>query len=75
MKSNHGMHLPVILDLLKTFAFEPRIIRNPYYDEIWTSIRNRVFDHPPKITQCSGASHLVRLLRRLQEKQIEGSAL
>lgn len=59
MKDNQGTLLPVKLDQLRAFELDPRIIRNPYYEEIKTSIKNRGLDHPPKITQRPGESHYI----------------
>ncbi|MGV7960385.1 hypothetical protein QPK13_23785 [Photorhabdus tasmaniensis] len=41
----------VTLDQLRPFDLNPRITRNPYYDEIKESIRYRGLDNPPQITQ------------------------
>lgn len=41
----------ITLDQLRPFDLNPRIIRNPFYDEIKESIRYRGLDNPPQITQ------------------------
>ncbi|HAV1239586.1 TPA: ParB N-terminal domain-containing protein [Salmonella enterica] len=46
--------MSVPLDQLRAFDLNPRITRNPNYDEIKESIRNRGLDHPPQITQRPG---------------------
>lgn len=51
MNNDQGTLMPVSLDQLRAFDLNPRITRNPNYDEIKESIRNRGLDHPPQITQ------------------------
>lgn len=46
--------MPVALDQLRAFDLNPRITRNPNYDEIKESIRHRGLEHPPQITQRPG---------------------
>ncbi|WKV49533.1 ParB family protein [Dickeya fangzhongdai] len=45
----------VTLDELSPYEFNPRLTRNPLYDEIKASIRERGLDSPPTITQRPGA--------------------
>ena len=51
--------MSVSLDQLRAFDLNPRITRNPNYDEIKGSIQNRGLDHPPKITQRPGESFYI----------------
>lgn len=44
----------VTLDQLKPYEHNPRIMRNPLYDEIKASIRERGLDAPPTITRRPG---------------------
>ncbi len=46
--------MPVALDQLRAFDLNPRITRNPNYDEIKESVRHRGLEHPPQITQRPG---------------------
>ncbi|RAT11154.1 MULTISPECIES: ParB family protein [Lonsdalea] len=59
MYDNQGTLLSVTLDQLRAFELDPRITRNPNYDEIKASIKNRGLDHPPQITQRPGESHYI----------------
>ncbi|ECD9611696.1 hypothetical protein FNZ18_20350 [Salmonella enterica subsp. salamae] len=54
MNDDHGILMPVALDQLRAFDLNPRITKNPEYDEIKESIRNRGLDYPPQITQRPG---------------------
>ncbi|WP_414446374.1 ParB family protein [Citrobacter europaeus] len=54
MNNDQGMLMPVALDQLRAFDLNPRITRNPNYDEIKESIRHRGLEHPPQITQRPG---------------------
>lgn len=47
----------VTLDDLRPYELDPRITRNPLYDEIKASIRERGLDAPPSITRRPGADH------------------
>lgn len=49
----------VILDELRPYELDPRITRNPIFDEIKASIRERGLDAPPSITQRPGADHYI----------------
>jgi len=49
----------VTLDELRPYELDPRIIRNPRYDEIKASIRERGLDAPPSVTQRPGADHYI----------------
>lgn len=51
MKDDHGILMPVALNQLRAFDLNPRLTKNPEYDEIKESIRNRGLDYPPQITQ------------------------
>lgn len=44
----------VTLDELRPYDLNPRVTRNPLYEEIKTSIRNRGLDAPPAITRRPG---------------------
>ena len=46
----------VTLDCLKPYDLDPRVTRNPKYDEIKASIRQRGLDAPPPITRRPGES-------------------
>ncbi|EBF8299863.1 ParB family protein [Salmonella enterica] len=54
MNNDQGILMPVALDQLRAFDLNPRITRNPNYDEIKESIRYRGLEHPPQITQRPG---------------------
>lgn len=54
MNNDQGILMPVALDQLRAFDLNPRITRNPNYDEIKESIRHRGLEHPPQITQRPG---------------------
>ncbi|HCM5829507.1 ParB family protein [Klebsiella pneumoniae] len=45
----------VTLDELSPYELDPRLTRNPLYEEIKASIRERGLDSPPSITQRPGA--------------------
>ncbi|MGQ5288499.1 ParB family protein [Pectobacterium actinidiae] len=49
----------VTLDDLRPYELDPRITRNPLYDEIKASIRERGLDAPPPITRRPGATHYI----------------
>ncbi|MCK2120694.1 ParB family protein [Pseudomonas aeruginosa] len=49
----------VTLDELFPYELDPRITRNPLYDEIKASIRERGLDAPPSITRRPGADHYI----------------
>lgn len=49
----------VTLDELKPYELNPRLIRNPMFDEIKASIRERGLDAPPAITRRPGAAHYI----------------
>ncbi|MGL4667652.1 MAG: ParB family protein, partial [Saezia sp.] len=49
----------VTLDQLKPYELNPRITRNPLYDDIKSSIRERGLDAPPAITRRPGESHFI----------------
>lgn len=49
----------VTLDELKPYEHNPRLIRNPLYEEIKASIRQRGLDAPPAITRRPGAAHYI----------------
>lgn len=51
--------MTVTLDELMPYELDPRLTRNPLYDEIKTSIRERGLDAPPPITRRPGASHYI----------------
>ncbi|ECI4530522.1 hypothetical protein DQZ30_16595 [Salmonella enterica subsp. diarizonae] len=59
MSDIQGTLVSVSLDQLRAFDLNPRIIRNPNYDEIKTSIRNRGLEHPPQITQRPGETFYI----------------
>lgn len=47
----------VTLDRLKPYDLDPRVTRNPRYNEIKESIRHRGLDAPPAITRRPGETH------------------
>ena len=49
----------VTLDQLRPYDHDPRMTRNPAYDEIKASIRERGLDAPPAITRRSGEAHYI----------------
>lgn len=49
----------VTLDELRPYELNPRLTRNPKYDEIKTSIRERGLDAPPAITRRPGEPHFL----------------
>jgi len=49
----------VTLDELRPYELDPRITRNPLYDEIKASIRERGLDAPPPITRRPNADHYI----------------
>ncbi|WP_025809773.1 ParB family protein [Pseudomonas chlororaphis] len=52
-------HMVVTLDELHPYELDPRLTRNPRYDEIKASIRERGLDAPPPITRRPGAAHYI----------------
>ena len=59
MNDDHGILRPVALNQLRAFDLNPRLTKNPEYDEIKESIRNRGLDYPPQITQRPGESFYI----------------
>ena len=49
----------VTLDQLRPYENNPRIMRNPAYDDIKDSIRQRGLDNPPPITRRPGEEHFI----------------
>ncbi|CAI2479790.1 integrating conjugative element, PFGI_1 class, ParB family protein [Serratia ficaria] len=49
----------VTLDELRPYELDPRLTRNPLYDEIKISMRERGLDAPPPITRRPGADHFI----------------
>lgn len=49
----------VTLDQLRPYELDPRITRNPLFDDIKASIRERGMDAPPPITRRPGADHYI----------------
>jgi len=49
----------VTLDELRPYELDPRLTRNPLYDDIKASIRKRGLDSPPPITRRPGAEHYI----------------
>lgn len=49
----------VTLDQLQPYELNPRVTRNPRYDEIKASIRERGLDAPPAITRRPGEPHYI----------------
>jgi ParB family protein of integrating conjugative element (PFGI_1 class) len=51
--------MTVTLDQLLPYDLNPRVTRNPRYDEIKSSIRERGLDTPPVITRRPGETHYI----------------
>jgi ParB family protein of integrating conjugative element (PFGI_1 class) len=49
----------VTLNELRSYELNPRIMRNPLYDDIKASIKERGLDAPPPITRRPGADHYI----------------
>jgi len=49
----------VTLDELRPYELDPRLTRNPLFDDIKASIRERGLDAPPPITRRPGADHYI----------------
>lgn len=49
----------VTLDQVKPYDFNPRVVRNPRYDDIKASILERGLDEPPPITRRPDESHYI----------------
>lgn len=49
----------VTLDQLRPYDHDPRVKRNPAYEEIKASIRERGLDAPPAITRRPGEEHFI----------------
>lgn len=49
----------VTLDELRPYELDPRLTRNPLYDDIKASIRERGLDAPPPITRRPDADHYI----------------
>ncbi|TEP82030.1 hypothetical protein IPC70_09195 [Pseudomonas aeruginosa] len=52
-------YVVVTLDELRPYELDPRLTKNPRYEEIKASIRERGLDAPPPITRRPGAPHYV----------------
>ncbi|NWB21012.1 chromosome partitioning protein ParB [Pseudomonas sp. D4002] len=51
--------LVVSLEQLRPYELNPRVVRNPLYDQIKASIRERGLDQPPAITRRPGEPHFI----------------
>lgn len=51
--------MAVTLDQLRPYDFDPRVTRNPAYEDIKASIRERGLDAPPAITRRPGEPHYI----------------
>ncbi|MFK3774004.1 ParB family protein [Pseudomonas sp. NPDC089406] len=49
----------VTLEQLRPYELNPRVVRNPLYDELKASIRERGLDHPPSITRRPNEQHFI----------------
>ncbi|WP_409322122.1 ParB family protein [Pseudomonas putida] len=49
----------VTLEQLRPYELNPRVLRNPLYDELKASIRERGLDHPPSITRRPNEQHFI----------------
>lgn len=59
MNTYPGTLITISLDKIRAFDLNPRITRNPDYDEIKESIKNRGLDLPPPVTQRPGENHYI----------------
>lgn len=52
---------PMVINLeqLRPYELNPRVVRNPLYDDIKASIRERGLDQPPAITRRPDESHFI----------------
>jgi ParB family protein of integrating conjugative element (PFGI_1 class) len=53
------MPMVVSLEQLHPYELNPRVIRNPMYNELKTSIRERGLDQPPSITRRPNEQHFI----------------
>lgn len=49
----------VTLEQLRPYELNPRVVRNPLYDDLKASIRERGLDHPPSITRRPNEQHFI----------------
>ena len=49
----------VSLEQLRPYELNPRVVRNPLYDDIKASIRERGLDQPPAITRRPNEAHFI----------------
>ncbi|WP_349975005.1 ParB family protein [Pseudomonas sp. WHRI 8519] len=49
----------VTLEQLRSYELNPRVVRNPLYDDIKASIRERGLDQPPAITRRPNERHFI----------------
>ena len=49
----------VTLEQLRPYELNPRVVRNPLYEELKASIRVRGLDHPPSITRRPNEQHFI----------------
>ena len=49
----------VSLEQLRPYELNPRVVRNPLYDDIKASIRERGLDQPPSITRRPNEAHFI----------------
>src|SRR5690606_18186545 len=49
----------VSLEQLRPYEYNPRFVRNPLYDDLKASIRQRGLDQPPPITRRPGEAHYI----------------
>lgn len=54
-----GTPMIVTLDRLRAYEHDPRVTRNPAYEDIKASIRERGLDAPPAITKRPGEAHFI----------------
>ena len=59
--SDPGIDTPMLVTLeqLRPYEHNPRFIRNPLYDDLKASIRERGLDQPPPITRRPGETHFI----------------
>ncbi|WP_313026671.1 ParB family protein [Pseudomonas lopnurensis] len=53
------VHMVLTLDQLQPYEYNPRVKKNPLYEEIKESIRSRGLDSPPTVTRRPGETHYI----------------
>ena len=74
--------MTVTLDQLQPYDLNPRVTRNPRYDEIKASILERILNAPPAITcqfggclhHCNGGNTRLAILRSWSKRRTSASS-